>query len=55
MTRNAEEFVNVKRVTQGRSWKDTGYYLQNHVEEQYDSTNYASAERGFRFVMEIKK
>lgn len=55
MAGNVEEYVNEKGISKGGSWKDTGYYLQNHVEEQYDSTNYASAERGFRFVMEIKK
>jgi len=55
MAGNVEEFVNEEGISKGGSWKDTGYYLQNHVEEQYDSTNYASAERGFRFVMEIRK
>ena len=55
MAGNVEEYVNEKGISKGGSWKDTGYYLQNDVEEQYDSTNYASAERGFRFVMEIMK
>lgn len=55
MAGNVEEYVKEKGTTKGGSWKDTGYYLENHVEEQYDSTNYTSAERGFRFVMEIKK
>jgi sulfatase modifying factor 1 len=55
MAGNVEEYVKEKGVTKGGSWRDTGYYLYNHVEEHYDSTNYTSAERGFRFVMEIKK
>jgi sulfatase modifying factor 1 len=55
MAGNVEEYVTEKGTIKGGSWKDTGYYLQNHVEEQYDSTNYASAERGFRFVMEVRK
>ena len=55
MAGNVEEYVKEKGTTKGGSWKDTGYYLQNSVEEQYDSTNYTSAERGFRFIMEIKK
>ena len=55
MAGNVEEYVKEKGTTKGGSWKDTGYYLQNNVEEQYDSTNYTSAERGFRFIMEIKK
>jgi formylglycine-generating enzyme len=54
MAGNVEEYVKEKGITKGGSWKDTGYYLQNHVEEKYDSTNYTSAERGFRFIMEIK-
>lgn len=55
MAGNVEEYVKEKGTTKGGSWKDTGYYLQTNVEEQYDSTNYTSAERGFRFIMEIKK
>lgn len=55
MAGNVEEYVKEKGTTKGGSWKDTGYYLQNNVEEQYDSTNYTSVERGFRFIMEIKK
>lgn len=54
MAGNVEEYVKEKGFTKGGSWKDTGYYLQNHVEEQYDATENTSAERGFRFIMEIK-
>lgn len=50
---NVEEYVREKGITKGGSWHDTGYYLQIDVEEKYDSTNYTSAERGFRFVMEL--
>lgn len=52
---NVEEYVREKGYTKGGSWRDPGYYLQNMVEETYDSTNSASAERGFRYVMEIVK
>lgn len=52
---NVEEYVREKGYTKGGSWRDPGYYLQNVVEETYDSTNYTSAERGFRYVMEIVK
>lgn len=55
MAGNVEEFVKEKGITKGGSWLDTGYYLQNLVEEKYDSTNQVSAERGFRFVMNILK
>jgi len=55
MAGNVEEYVKEKGTTKGGSWKDTGYYLHNFVEEKYDSTNYTSAERGFRFIMEVKK
>ena len=50
---NVEEYVKEKGIAKGGSWRDTGYYLQVDVEEKYDSTNYTSAERGFRFVMEL--
>jgi len=53
MAGNVEEFVREKGITKGGSWHDTGYYLQNHVYETYDSANEVSATRGFRFVMEI--
>lgn len=54
MAGNAEEFVLEKGISKGGSWSDTGYYLQNNVEEHFDTTYAASAERGFRFVMKIK-
>lgn len=53
MAGNVEEYMREKGITKGGSWNDTGYYLQMLVEEKYDSTNYVSAERGFRIVMEI--
>jgi formylglycine-generating enzyme required for sulfatase activity len=55
MAGNVEEYVAEKGITKGGSWRDTGYYLQNSVEEPYDSTNFTSSERGFRFIMEVKK
>jgi sulfatase modifying factor 1 len=50
---NVEEFVAEYGITKGGSWRDSGYYLRNEVYEKYDSTNETSAERGFRFVMEV--
>lgn len=50
---NVEEFVAEFGITKGGSWRDSGYYLRNEVIEKYDSTNETSAERGFRFVMEV--
>lgn len=55
MAGNAEEFVREKGKTHGGSWNDTGFYLQNQTYETYDSLHSTSAERGFRFVMEIIK
>jgi formylglycine-generating enzyme required for sulfatase activity len=50
---NVEEYIREKGFTKGGSWNDTGYYLRNDVDEKYDSTNYVSSSRGFRFVMEV--
>lgn len=50
---NVEEFISEKGKTKGGSWYDTGYYMINSVEQDYDINNSASIERGFRFVMEI--
>jgi sulfatase modifying factor 1 len=55
MAGNVEEFMKEKGKTHGGSWHDTGYYLQNSTFETYDTLHSASAERGFRFVMEITK
>jgi formylglycine-generating enzyme len=55
MAGNVEEYVLEKGVTKGGSWKDTGYYLNIQVEEPYDSTSFTSSERGFRFVMKLKR
>ncbi len=55
MAGNVEEYVIEKGITKGGSWRDPGYYLQNFVHEKYDATNSTSAERGFRFVMEMVK
>jgi formylglycine-generating enzyme len=53
MAGNVEELVREKGKTHGGSWTDTGFYLQNNVAESYDSLHATSAERGFRFVMEV--
>lgn len=53
MAGNVEELVNEKGFSKGGSWNDPGYYIQNYIYQKYDSTNYVSAERGFRFIMEI--
>lgn len=50
---NVEEFVLEYGITKGGSWCDTGYYLQNFVEEYYTKANEATSSRGFRFVMEV--
>lgn len=55
MAGNVEEFVREKGKTHGGSWHDPGYYLQNQTFEIYDTLHSTSAERGFRFVMEIIK
>lgn len=52
MCGNVEELVREKGLSKGGSWHDTGYYLQNRVEERY--TDSASAERGFRVMMHIR-
>ena len=48
MNGNVEEMVREKGISKGGSWRDTGYYLQNAVEEKY---NGVSSERGFRIAM----
>lgn len=53
MAGNAEEFVQQKGISRGGSWMDTGFYLQNHTEENYDTLAEASPERGFRLVMQV--
>lgn len=55
MAGNVEEFIREKGKTHGGSWYDPGYYLKNQTVEMYDTLNSTSAERGFRFVMEIVK
>lgn len=55
MAGNVEEYVREKGITKGGGWNDPGSYLQIAICETYDSTNYVSAARGFRFVMEIAK
>lgn len=55
MAGNVEEFVREKGKTHGGSWYDPGYYLQNQIFEIYDTLNSTSAQRGFRYVMEINK
>ncbi|HYG51592.1 MAG TPA: SUMF1/EgtB/PvdO family nonheme iron enzyme [Flavobacteriales bacterium] len=53
MAGNVEEFVKEEGKTKGGSWRDSGYYLQNSVYEEYDPVQSASTERGFRFVMKV--
>lgn len=53
MAGNVEEFVQEKGISKGGSYKDPAYYLQNFVEEQYDTLHSSSVERGFRFIMEV--
>lgn len=53
MAGNAEEMIQVKGMSKGGSWMDTGYYLQIHHEEHYDTLDEASPERGFRLVMQV--
>lgn len=49
---NAEEMVLEKGVTKGGSWFDTGYYLQNRIQQDYPVK--ASNEIGFRVAMLLK-
>jgi len=55
MAGNVEEFMREKGKTHGGSWRDPGFYLLNNVYENYDQSNSASSQRGFRFVMEFEK
>jgi|SRR6185312_5258546 len=55
MAGNVKEYVMEEGITKGGGWKDTGYYLQNSVEQTYDSTQKASNDRGFRFVMHVEE
>lgn len=48
---NVEEMISRRSLTKGGSWNDTGFYLRNYYSEVHDSTDVASAERGFRMVM----
>ena len=54
MAGNVKEYVSEKAITKGGGWKDFGYYLQNWVEQPYDSTEKAADDRGFRFIMEVE-
>ena len=53
MAGNAEELIQQKGISRGGSWMDTGFYLQIHTEENYDTLSEASPERGFRLVMQV--
>ena len=55
MAGNVEEMVREKGITKGGSWHDTGYYLQNEVEENYSNSTATSDERGFRIMMMVEK
>jgi len=54
MAGNVEEMVKEKGISKGGGWRDTGYYLQNYVEQHYDSKNPVSSDRGFRVAMTLK-
>ncbi len=52
MAGNVSEYLSEKGITKGGSWKDYGYYLQNWVEQPYDTVKEkASDDRGFRIIM----
>ncbi|MCR9173526.1 MAG: formylglycine-generating enzyme family protein [bacterium] len=63
MTGNVEEMVirsdmdlsakNYQGVTKGGSWYDTGYYGMVTTRQFYEGKDSASAERGFRLVMDV--
>lgn len=53
MAGNVCEMVAEVGITHGGSWRDPGYYLQNHIRQFYDSEQSASAKRGFRYVIEV--
>jgi formylglycine-generating enzyme required for sulfatase activity len=53
MAGNVEEMVAEYGITKGGSWNDTGYYLQNTIEETYDATTETSPFRGFRLAMDV--
>jgi formylglycine-generating enzyme required for sulfatase activity len=55
MAGNVEELLMEYGITKGGSWNDPGYYLQNQSVEFYDAEHETSAERGFRFIMIVKK
>lgn len=53
MAGNVSEMVEELGLTHGGSWRDPGAYLQNHVRQFYEGENSASAQRGFRYVIEV--
>ena len=55
MAGNVAEMVQEEGVTCGGSWRDPGYYLQNHVRQYYEGENSASSKRGFRVIMVVKE
>ena len=55
MAGNVKEYVMEEGITKGGSWRDTGYYLLNDVEQTYDSTQKAANDRGFRLVMYVEQ
>jgi sulfatase modifying factor 1 len=55
MAGNVEEMVAEQGITRGGSWADTGYYLQNNVEQHYTGATSGSSEIGFRLVFDVVK
>jgi hypothetical protein len=53
MAGNVSEMVAEIGITHGGSWKDPGYYLQNHIRQFYKSEATSSSDRGFRIVIEV--
>ncbi len=53
MAGNVSEFVREAGITKGGSWRGKAHYLRIGVDDSYSKHASASADRGFRFVMEI--
>ena len=53
MCGNVREMIREYGKTKGGGFDDTGYYLQNHVYQTYDSTSETSYQMGFRYAMEV--
>ncbi|WP_070137788.1 formylglycine-generating enzyme family protein [Crocinitomix algicola] len=53
MAGNVSEMVAEEGITHGGSYIDPAFYLKNSVRQTYKSAHSTSANRGFRFVMEV--